>query len=122
MPTPKETLSRIVDLTQGWGSLRPAKSYSGLTLDQFKEAVKDSHEARAEIVDLEGRLQAAIARRDAADAESLTAVQQVINSIKGDPEDGEDGELYAALGYVRKSARSSGLTRRNGKEKEALTS
>ena len=38
--------------------------------------------------------------------------QQVVDSVKGDPAYGEDSDLYAAMGYVRKSARKSGLTRK----------
>jgi hypothetical protein len=35
----------------------------------------------------------------------------VVDAVKGDIEEGADGELYAAMGYVRRSARRSGLTR-----------
>jgi len=35
----------------------------------------------------------------------------VVNSIKGDPDEGADGTLYEACGYVRKSERKSGLSR-----------
>jgi hypothetical protein len=41
-------------------------------------------------------------------------VRRIVNAVKGDPEEGEDGELYSAMGYVRRSDRSSGLTRRRG--------
>ena len=34
----------------------------------------------------------------------------VVNAVKGDPAEGEDGELYEAMGYVRKSERSTGKT------------
>ena len=36
----------------------------------------------------------------------------MINAVKSDPAEGEDSDLYEAMGYVRKSNRSSGLTRR----------
>jgi hypothetical protein len=39
-------------------------------------------------------------------------VKLVVNAIKGDPDEGEDGPLYSALGYVPESARLSGLTRK----------
>ena len=35
----------------------------------------------------------------------------MVNAVKGDPDEGEDGELYEAMGYVRKSERRSGLSR-----------
>ena len=111
---PKEVEKYITDATNAWATLRPGKTFSGLTLEQFKEAVKPSHDARAEISDLEGRMQAALARRDEADTESAVLVRRVVNAVKGDPDEGEDGELYAAMGYVRRSVRNSGLTRRRG--------
>lgn len=41
----------------------------------------------------------------------LALIGLVVNAVKGDPEEGEDGEFYEALGYVRKSERKSGLSR-----------
>ena len=35
----------------------------------------------------------------------------MVNAVKGDPEEGDNGELYEAMGYVRRSERSSGLHR-----------
>jgi hypothetical protein len=57
-----------------------------------------------------------MARRDAADIVSMQAARQTVQSVRGDPEEGEDGELYAAMGFVRKSLRNTGLTRRRVKE------
>jgi hypothetical protein len=48
--------------------------------------------------------------RDTADVESNKQVLLVVNAVKGDPAEGEDGELYEAMGYVRKSERSTGKT------------
>lgn len=111
---PKVIQQGINDVVNAWLTLRPSKTFSGLTLDQFREAVKPSVDVRVEIADLEGRLQAALARRDTSDTASTGIMRRVVNAVKGDPEEGEDGELYAAMGYVRKSDRSSGLTRRRG--------
>jgi hypothetical protein len=36
----------------------------------------------------------------------------VVNAVKGDPKFGDDSDLYDAMGYVRKSARQSGLSRK----------
>jgi len=111
---PKEVHKYITDVVHAWQTLRPGKTFSGLTLEQFKDAVKPSTEVRAELADLEGRMQAAIARRDDADTAAAILVRRIVNAVKGDPDEGEDGELYAAMGYVRRSDRSSGLTRRRG--------
>jgi hypothetical protein len=39
-------------------------------------------------------------------------MKQRVDSVKGHPKFGENSPLYSAMGYVPKSERSSGLTRR----------
>jgi len=43
----------------------------------------------------------------------------VVNAVKGDPNYGDDSDLYDAMGYTRRSERASGLTR-NAKAKPAV--
>ena len=38
-------------------------------------------------------------------------MNRVVLGVRADPETGEDSALYEAMGYVRKSARRSGLKR-----------
>jgi hypothetical protein len=61
---------------------------------------------------LENQVQSKQVERDHADAESLRLLQLVINGIIADPTEGPDSDLYAASGYVRKSQRQTGLTRK----------
>ena len=103
---PKEVLTKINALTHSWGMLCPDKTFYGLTFEQFKEVVNASHEVRAELAELSARTRAALVRRHHLDAMSMDVVNGVINSIKGDPLEGEDGALYVSLGYVRKSDRA----------------
>ncbi|HMJ90310.1 MAG TPA: hypothetical protein VK530_10860 [Candidatus Acidoferrum sp.] len=42
---------------------------------------------------------------------SSELTDNVVNSIKGDPNHGENSPLYASFGYIRKDDRKSGLTR-----------
>ncbi len=109
--TPKESLERMNQIANAWGTLRPTKTFAGMTLVQFKAKIKPSLDARDEIHTLESQTIAAQNKRDDADKVSQAASQLVVNAVKGDPAEGEDGELYEALGYVRKSERSSGLHR-----------
>jgi hypothetical protein len=119
----KESLMKIDTVMQAWSKLRPSKTFSGLTLEQGQAGVKPSYDVRAEIADAELRLQSANARRVTVDAASLDIVRRIVNAVKSDPQEGEDGELYAAMGFVRRSDRSSGLTRRrkNADEKGPAT-
>lgn len=108
---PKDTATRLAEVTDAWEKMRPTKTFFGMSLEKFKEVVKPYMDARTEIADLEVRLQHAVSKREASSAEAVKAIQGVISAVKGDPEEGEDGELYSAMGYVARSRRSSGLKR-----------
>jgi hypothetical protein len=110
--SPADKLKRMVRVTGAWEKMSPRSTFYGRTLPEFKRAIQPSHDARAEIVDLQKRLRAAIRRRDAADATSLDLVHGVVAGVRGDPEHSEDGALYAAMGYVRRSARRKRRSRK----------
>jgi len=113
----KAILEKINDVERAWAKLRAEKTIGGLTLEQYQLAVKPSHDVRNDIAEAELRLQSSQARRVTVDEASLKIVQRVINAIKADPEEGDDGELYVAMGYVRKRDRSTGLTRKKREER-----
>jgi len=107
----KDTATRVGEVLEAWQKLRPHKSFYGMTLEQFKLEVKPFLDARAEIADLEIRLQHAASKRDIADTAAMQTVQGVVSAVRGDREEGANGELYAAMGYVPPSQRNSGLKR-----------
>jgi hypothetical protein len=115
MQTPQGNLNRITAVARAWENIRPGKSFSGMTLEQYQQTVQPSLAVRAKIADLEAQLVAARAARDEADAVSMTAARRVIDSVIGDREEGPDGALYAAMGFVRKSDLRRGLVRRVGR-------
>lgn len=108
---------KIVTVLKAWTSNRPQKTFSGMTLAEFNEAVKDSIELRKKISAARVVLEALLVERAAADARSMQVVQRVVNAVIADPTEGADCELYELMGYVRKSKRASGLTR--GKRRAA---
>jgi hypothetical protein len=112
----KKALAKINDVDHAWSKLRAEKAFGGLSLEQYQLAVKASHDVRRDIAESEVRLQSSHARRVTVDEASLRIVQRVINAIKADPDEGDDGELYVAMGYVRKRDRGTGLTRRRREE------
>ncbi|MFA6286061.1 MAG: hypothetical protein WC661_01655 [Opitutaceae bacterium] len=116
--SPIKAEAKISQVVTAWETLRPEKTFSGLTLTQFKAAVQPSLNTRTNIETLKDQLAAAQTLRDDADKASVEAILLVVNAVKGDPAEGEDGELYEAMGYVRKSERRSGLSR--GKKPAAI--
>jgi hypothetical protein len=109
--SPKQNEEKILAVTAAWETLKPEKNFGGLSLSEFKDRMKPSFDARTAITTLDNQVIAAQNMRDDADKDSLETILRVVNAVKGDPEEGDDGKLYEAMGYVRKSERSSGLHR-----------
>ena len=106
----KQNGEKLAAVMQAWKDIRPNKSFASMTLAQFTAKVQPSIDTRATIATLDNELIAAADLRDKADIESMKQVGFVVNAVKGDPDEGEDGELYETMGYVRKSERASGKT------------
>jgi len=109
---PQKCLDRINLVTRAWETLRPTKTFGGLTLAQFKAKVKPSLDARATLETLDHQNTAASDQRDDADTVSMDTIKLVVSGVKGDPAETAKGELYEAMGFVRESERKSGLTRK----------
>lgn len=112
MSGPKAVNERLEQIVRAWQTLTPTESFGGMTLAQFKTAIQPSVDAHATIASLEAQLLAAQNARDNANKASLDKVQLVINGVIGNPDHGPDSDLYEAMGYIRKSERQTGLTRK----------
>ncbi len=108
---PKLTEEKIKRFINAWETLRPEKSFAASTLAEAKAKIQPSLDARTQITTLENQLLAAKNQREDADVQSLQFIATAVNAVKGDPTEGDDGELYEAMGFVRRSERKSGLTR-----------
>lgn len=120
MPSPKQNEAKLNEVINAWKTLRPEKTFAGMSFSQFEAKLKPAFDARTAIAALESQLIAAQNQRDDADAAALATISLLVNAVKGDPAEGEDGEFYEALGYVQKSERKSGL--RRGKTASAIAS
>ena len=108
---PKRTTNKLQKVVDAWTTIRPTKSFAGMTLEQFKAQVQPSLATRDQLTTLQGQTIDSRTQRRQSDVASMDLAQLVVNSVKGDPAEGENGSLYTAMGYVPKSARRSGLTR-----------
>ena len=110
MPTaPKEVHCKIQTVITAWDSFASGATFAGMTLARFKAAVQPSLAARDEVASLDGQRPVSLNKRAAADQDSNDTMLMVVNAVKGDPDHGEDSALYAAMGYVRKSERRTGV-------------
>ena len=112
MITSTEITSRRERIRTAWSELAPAETFAGLALNEFVADTVDSVTLREEIDATRAKLAGLYLQREQADAENRNTMQLVINSVRGNPAFGEDSALYRAMGFVPKSERDSGLTRR----------
>jgi len=108
----KRELNKVSQVVSAWETLAPTKAFGGMTLEQFKAKTKPSFDLRDQIAVLDNQAIDATTRCADADTTGSDAALLVVNAVKGDPEHGENSALYAAMGYVRKSDRQSGLKRK----------
>lgn len=95
----KELYEEIATVLQAWLDRRPDKRFFGMSVTNFADIVSPTFKTRGELVKLEQRMHEVRTHRDKADRISRHALQGVVNAVKGDPTEGEDGDLYAAMGY-----------------------
>jgi hypothetical protein len=109
---PAEVEKDITDITNAWTALAPTATFANMTLAQFTAAVKPSLDARKTIDDLNEQMTSATTTRDQADVTSESINQKVVKAVVGDVNYGDDSALYEAMGYIRKSQRKTGLSRK----------
>lgn len=86
--SPKSIEQKISTIIDAWKKLRPASKFGAMTLDEFTAKVQPSFDHRKRLKELETEIAAETDLRDDADAASLDQVKLVVNSVKGDPEEG----------------------------------
>lgn len=109
---PKNTIEATDAIKAGWLKYAASATFGGMTEAQYEQKVKPSYDIRGQIADMEKQVAQLIRDRDAADTITDKTNQSVVKGIVGDVNYGDDSDLYGACGYVRKSERASGLTRK----------
>jgi hypothetical protein len=118
MQTPESNLTRIRKILSAWETLRPHKSFGGLTLEEYRRLVQPSLDARERIAKLEALLVAERATRDESDRVSMPVTRRIVDAVMGDRQEGPNGALYEAMGFVRVSEIRRGLVRRAGRREK----
>ena len=115
----KSKYEQVKQILAGWKKVRPSKVLDGQTVDQFTtNKLKACNDARDNFESLKLQLVAASNARDKADDAAYVAAQDIVKAVRADKtEGGDDGDLYEAMGFVRKSERKSGLSRRKTEER-----
>ncbi len=108
----KKIRDRVTLMNNAWEEGAPAVNFGGIKQSDFQTEITAAETAEHELDDI---LALADMKRTEID-DKYSALNEnsilVVNGVKGDPAYGEDSALYGAMGFVRKSERASGLTRK----------
>jgi hypothetical protein len=89
-----------------WRDRCAGKTFFRMSLGDFSTLVAPSGAARERIAKLRAELREAIKQCENADRITRRAIVQVVNGVKGDPDEGEDGDLLSAMGYMKHTVRA----------------
>ena len=110
--TPAKTMEKLNRILDGWRDIAPNETFAEMTLAEFETEINKSVTVRSEITDLDNQLTNKMQERDTTDTTNWDLAQYVVDSVKGNRKYGQNSGLYEAMGYVSKSERKSGLTRK----------
>ena len=119
--TPKENEAKYKRFLTALKTLAPTKTFSGITLADFVAQCVKSDAPRDAIIQIDDQRLQEEANRDTTDITTMKMCETVKNGVIADPEFGDDSALYEALGFVRKSERKSGLTRKKTEPEKNVT-
>jgi hypothetical protein len=109
---PKKVMDRAETVLNAFEQIAPEAKFGGLALNEYLAQVNLSRDDRNSLDDIDDLKIQALAKRDKTDEKTSEVTDLIINGVRGDPNFGPDSALYEAMGFVRKSARKSGLTRK----------
>ena len=110
--SPKEDEARMTTALTALKTLAPDQTFGGSTSAEFEAQVNKSLAPRLRLEQIDDEKKQQQALRESEDKITMKQLQLIVNGVLADPEYGDDSALYEALGYVRKSDRKSGLTRK----------
>lgn len=105
-------VERIESFRVAWRELAPDATFAGMSFTEFEGAIAAPLSVRDEITAAAKQLEGKKTARSLADEAAREVLDLVVNSVRGTQGFGQDSALYRAFGYVRKSERRSGLTRK----------
>jgi hypothetical protein len=110
---PGQIEERYSKILSAWARLAPTKSFGGMTLAEFQARVLPSQTTRTQLETLLTQVTGVQEQRDNVDQISLEACDDVVKSVRADKSvGGDNGALYKEMGFVPKSERKTGLTRK----------
>lgn len=110
--SPKNNEDKMLMVLNAWKTLAPDKSFGGMTVQEYEIQVNKSLAPRTRLDELDDEVKREQATRESEDVITTGKISLIVNGVLADPTEGDDSALYESMGYIRKSSRKSGLTRK----------
>lgn len=110
--SPKKNEEKMMKVLNAWKTLAPTKKFGNMSAEEFETQVNKSLAPRARLEEIADEAIEQQALRDGEDLITFGKIELGVAGVIADPEFGSNSALYEAMGYVRKSERKSGLTRK----------
>jgi hypothetical protein len=105
----EETIQKALSALRG---LAPDVKFGNKGLAELETQSEKSMIPRRRLVEIENERAEQIAMRDTEDGKTLMLIDKIVGGVINHDDYGDDSALYEAFGFVRKSQRKSGLTRK----------
>ena len=99
-------------MNDAWVEAAPSEKFYGIDQGSFQADIEAAAANDAAIADLESELKIKRDLRDDKYAALDERRSKVGQGVAGSPAHGNDSPLYGAMGFVRKSEKKTGLTRK----------
>lgn len=109
---PKKNEEKMKKALNALKTLAPNVKFNGKGVEELEAQINRSMAPRQRLEEIDNEKAEQIALRDSEDVRSLAMIDKIVAGIIGHDDFGEDSALYEAFGYIRKSDRKSGLTRK----------
>ena len=109
----KQIKAKASQVLSAWGTLSKDDTFAGMTLAQFTQLVSAVDTQSNNMAGMVAQYYGGLKQRDDLHQTLNDSAMAVVNAVKADlAKHGPDSPLYKAMGYVPKSERASGLTRK----------
>jgi hypothetical protein len=110
--SPKDNEEKMLRVLNALKTLAPEKKFGNKGVAEFETQVNKSLAPRQRLVEIADEEIEQQALRENEDGKTMKMIESIVAGVIADDEFGPDSALYEAMGYVRKSERRSGLTRK----------
>lgn len=110
--SPKQVEEAIRRTINALRDLAPDKKFNNKSLADLEAQAEKSMAPRRRLTEIANEEKEQIALREVEDAKTMKLIGQIVSGVEGDDEFGNDSALYEAFGFIRKSKRKSGNTRK----------